>query len=106
MSLTPDEQLIFDKEWARYINAMHAVQTGVATMMQIDTSATEPKHLRVGVNSAMIETATLTRLLIKKGIITELEHVSALADAAEEEVKRYEDKVRGAYGRDVKIRLV
>jgi hypothetical protein len=69
----------------RYLAALHAMQTGVAFKMHRDPGETSPKHLRVGVNSAMVEYAALVKLLIAKGIITEDEHYAALADAMEAE---------------------
>ena len=56
---------------AAYEAAAHAMQTGVAFLMERGDKATEPKHLRVGINSAMVEHAALVRLLISKGVITD-----------------------------------
>lgn len=79
----------------RYFAALHAMQTGVAIEMGIDerASATEPKHLRVGVNSAMVNMAALARLLMDKGIITPEEYTKANADEMEAEHKRYEERL-------------
>lgn len=74
----------------RYLTAMHAMQTGVATKMALDPSETEPKNLRVGVNSAMMQQGALVKLLINKGLITEAEWFSIMADGAEHEAKLYE----------------
>jgi hypothetical protein len=54
------------------------------------SDAHTPKHLRVGVNSAFIANAALTRLLIEKGVFTMEEYVRAQADEMEREVQRYE----------------
>lgn len=51
---------------------------------------TSPKHLRVGVNSAMSDHGALARLLIDKGFFTEEEYVKAIADMMEAEAERYQ----------------
>jgi hypothetical protein len=80
---------------ARYDAAAHAMQTGVAYEMNKGArdSATEPKHLRVGVNAAMADQEGLVRLLIRKGVITEEEYFEAVADSMEAELKRYQDRM-------------
>ncbi len=79
----------------RYERALHAMQTGVATWMGVDKNETTAKHLRVGVNSALCDTAALAKLLIAKGLITEEEYLKAIADTMEAEVKRYEERLSG-----------
>ena len=74
----------------RYLAAAHAMQSGVAMKMNFDPAETTPKHLRVGVNSAMVGLAAITALLIAKGVITEDEYASVLADAMEEERDSYQ----------------
>lgn len=89
-----------DKE--RYTNAVHAMQSGVATLMNFDANETSPKHLRVGVNSALCDSSALAKLLISKGLITEEEYLKAEADMMEEEVKRYEQSLAS---RGIKAKL-
>ena len=81
----------------RYAAAAHAMQTGVAFSMEANPSETSPKHLRVGVNSAMVEHAALAWLLIQKGIITEVEYRESLANFMEKERDSYTEafKKRG-----------
>ncbi len=74
----------------RYLALAHAMQSGVAAKMNYDSSDTSPKHLRVGVNSAMVNQAAIARLLMEKGIITEAEYLAAVEYEMAEEVKRYE----------------
>jgi hypothetical protein len=74
----------------RYMFLMHAVQSGVAMTMNYDTHPTEPKHLRTGINSALVNQAAVVRLLVAKGIITEEEYYEALVKEAEAEVRSYE----------------
>jgi hypothetical protein len=87
----------------RYNAACHAMQSGVAMEMQNDPSSTSPKHLRVGVNSAMVDSATIARLLIDRGIFTEAEFRSALADQMEVEKKLYEERLSKWHGVSIKL---
>lgn len=89
----------------RYMKAIHAMQTGVAAEMNIPSTApaTSPKHLRVGVNSALINDAAVARLLIAKGVFTEEEYLNAVADEAEREKAIYEERLSKAYGRPVTL---
>jgi len=75
----------------RYEKAMHSMQAGVALLMGYDPSETSPKHLRVGINSAMLESNAMGELLIKKGLITEEEYMIAITKAAEKEANRYKE---------------
>lgn len=88
----PDDQEVeaLKKAQDRYLAAMHVAQAGVGAKMQFDPSDTTPKFLRAGINSSLIQQGALVKILIDKGIITEVEWVTALADIAEEEVKLYE----------------
>lgn len=88
----------------RYLAALHAMQTGVMYAMQYDLSQdTTPKHLRVGVNSAMVEFSALVRLLFAKGVITEDELNKAMADTMEEEVRLYEKQLSDHLGKKVTL---
>jgi hypothetical protein len=78
---------------ARYNAAAHAMQTAVAVKMQHDGKETEPKHLRVGVNSALSNAGGLVTLLIDKGVITREEYYTAMADAMEREAVQYHDEL-------------
>jgi hypothetical protein len=84
----------------RYRAAVHAMQSGVATKMNYDPSETTPKHLRVGVNSAMVEHSALAHLLIDKGVITEQEYLSAIADGMERERDMYVAEIQDHFGSD------
>lgn len=86
----------------RYNSAAHAMQTGVAALMgagdEQELQVTGPKHLRVGVNSAMVNQDALVRLLIANGIISDVEYFEALADAMERERDAYQERVNKKYG--------
>ncbi|HEY6965852.1 MAG TPA: hypothetical protein VI229_00160 [Burkholderiales bacterium] len=89
----------------RYAAASHAMQSGVATELTrgMEAAAANPKMLRTGVNSALVDSSALARLLIRKGTIGREEYFRVLADAMEEEVRRYEKKLSEERG--VKITL-
>lgn len=74
----------------RYVAALHAVQSGVALAITQGSSEATPKHLRVGVNSAMIDASAIARLPMQKGVFTEREYFEMLAIVAEEEQASYE----------------
>lgn len=80
----------------RYLAAAHAMQTGVAYDMEQNGdggAGATPKHLRVGVNSGMVNAAAMAKLMIAKGLITEAELHKALADEMEAELARYQAKM-------------
>ncbi len=88
----------------RYRDAAHAMQSGVAMKMNYDPSETTPKHLRVGVNSAMSAQSGLVTLLIEKGLITEAEYAEAVAAAMEREAAAYEAEVSRLAGARVTLK--
>ncbi len=88
----------------RYDVAMHGMQAGVALDDGIGAPNLKPKHLRVGVNSALVDSGALAHALIKKGILTEEEYFESLVEVAELEHKKYEDEHSARLG--TRIRLV
>ena len=90
---------------SRYLSAMKKMQAGVAFLMNHPdrTRETDPKHLRAGINSAMVDSSALASLLIKKGVISEKEYLTALAEGAEAEAGAYEKRVQDIYGPSVKL---
>ena len=87
----------------RYASLCHAMQTGVAYKMAKDANETATKHLRVGVNSALVQDSALALLLMKKGIITEDEYFDAVNEAMEREVKGYEEELSRLYGTSITL---
>lgn len=77
----------------RYAELAHAMQSGVAIQMNRDAAETSPKHLRVGVNSAMVDAGVVGTLLIRKGLITEEEYFATLVELMEREVESYRLKI-------------
>lgn len=92
-----------------YQQLLHAVQTAVRTKMELegkpdtDQTDTGPKHLRVGVNSAIIQASGLALLLIDKGVITELEYWQQQVDTWRAEVTLYEHELSQKMGVEVKL---
>ena len=88
---------------AGYTALVHAMQSGVMAEMNARMNhAHEPKQLRVGVNSTMVETSLLVQLLIDRGLLTTLEWAERLRDGMRAEVERYEQRLTEYYGREVK----
>lgn len=82
-----------------YGQALHAVQTAV--MHRIGTFKptlghsehdASPKHLRVGVNSAMASHGALAFLLLKKGLFTQEEYAEEVRLAMNDELAQYEEE--------------
>ncbi|MHC5779709.1 hypothetical protein [Nostoc sp.] len=74
------------------------MQSGVAMKMNYDASDTSPKHLRVGVNSTMVETGALAKLLMQKGVFTEEEYYQTLVQSMQNEVNLYKEWLRERLG--------
>lgn len=83
---------------------MHAMQSGVAMEHIAGSQDGTPKHLRTGVNSALVDSAAVCRLLIEKHVFTRDELENSLADEAEREVERYERRLETRLGHSVTLR--
>ena len=79
------------KLYKQYKKLCHAMQSGIA--FKQDKKDQEPKHLRVGINTAMCEHGALIRLLIAKGVITEEEYLEGCIDIMLEEIERYQHEI-------------
>lgn len=90
---------------ARQFAAAHAMQSGVAMEMNWNPGPTEPKHLRVGVNTALCDHAALVRVLIAKGVLTEADYMKAIADEMEAEAERYRQRIQEHFGGTTRINL-
>lgn len=89
----------------RYHAAAHAVQSGVAMELHDDPASGSPKHLRTGLNMAMVEHGALARLLIAKGIITNEEYMAELVAGVEDEQRQYEERLTARHGGKTKVHL-
>lgn len=97
-----DEQRI-KNAIGRYNAACHAMQSGVKFDQETGSNDGTPKHLRVGVNSALVNDFAIAKLLIAKGVITPVEYQEAVAEAMEEEVKRYEATLSKKLGSKISL---
>lgn len=91
-----DDQDTVEYHKRRYLTAQHAMQTGVGYSLNYREET--PKDVRVGINTALVDIATLIEVLIDKGIIDEVEMHERLADGMEREVKRYEEHLTALTG--------
>lgn len=89
----------------RYLQVMHAIQSGVAYEQEHGSPDGTPKHLRVGIAGVQISHAALVGLLINKGVITLEEYVEANRVEAEAVLKEYEDRINGGLGGPGKVHL-
>ncbi len=87
----------------RYQAAAHAMQSGVAMEMNYDSKCTQPKHLRVGVNSALVDSSALAELLISKGVIAEDEYLDAIAAGMEREAESYRARLQDHFGTSITL---
>lgn len=89
----------------RYLAAMHAVQTGVKFLSGLEGGGSDltPQQLRVGINSALVDSGALATLLMNKGIMTKEEYFEAIAVAAEQERERYREEIKERTGADVSL---
>lgn len=81
----------------------HACMSGARFALEAGTASNEPKHVRNGIDSALVSCAAMFNLLKKKGIITEIEYLEAMAEAWETEHRRYEKELSDHYGRNVTL---
>lgn len=71
--------------------AQHSMQCAVGYEIDVNKNhASMPKHLRTGVNSALVEGGAVAALLIEKGVFTLAEYEEALRLGMNEEVARYQ----------------
>lgn len=75
----------------KYLEALHAMQAGVARMQEIDPHSTTAKHLRVGINAMRSDQGALVSLLVDKGVFTMDEYEARLLKFMEHEKRGYED---------------
>lgn len=87
---------------ARYTRAAHRVQSAIAFTPRNPDPDAEFKNTRVGIDMSKADQGGLARLLIAKGVFTELEYAQALAYGAELEAEMHERLLSEALGMDVK----
>lgn len=93
----------------RYVAALHAMQSGVAAKLGAaadrgrDMEDCSPKHLRVGVNAAMVDHGALVSVLLKRKLITEAEYWESVVETMEREVELYKAALKRKLGVDVDL---
>jgi hypothetical protein len=102
----------------RYQSAMHQIQTAVMLgisrdrasnapgehhMPVQDTHECSPKHLRVGVDSALASSEALASLLVYKGLASVEEVQEAMAGALEDRADIRLAETRAQYGPNVSL---
>ena len=97
-----DDKIIVEL-YDKYLAAMHAMQAGVAMMMETDSKQTDPKHMRVGINSALISNTAVVDLLVEKGVITQVEFFQSLLKHAEMERDSYQQQISEKLGTKVTL---
>lgn len=94
-----EQEILLDALRERYKQAAGAMRLGVEALSRsvpgqsaITSHAdVDSKGLRVGVNSNMVECQAILKILMAKGIVTEEEYLTALAESMEAEVHRYDE---------------
>lgn len=101
----PDATPVFtEAQQVRISELSHAIQSGVLGDMETGGDAgANAKHLRTGVNIALCQIGGLAQLLIDKGIIGRDEYASAMINALEREVARYEELLTRRIGKKVTL---
>jgi hypothetical protein len=89
-----------------YNRLSHAMMTGVGYDLEYNRKQAEPKHVRAGINSALVCISALTKLFMAKGLISELEYWQALNAEMAAEVARYEASLEARTGGRTKVTLV
>lgn len=84
-----------------YKGEMGKMQSGVMATHAYNATDGEPKHLRVGINAAMVNHDALVRLLIECGIINEYHYLTELVASAKREREGYEERLSKHYGSKV-----
>lgn len=100
----PDKITVDRAKQARYAELLHAMQTGIAFLLEQDSSPASPKHVRLGINSAKVEHGALVSLLLAKGVFTAEEYLDAILAQMEKEVAMYEAELSARLAKPVKLR--
>jgi predicted LPLAT superfamily acyltransferase len=84
------EQAALMQELPQRVQSAIAFLDGHLTLLGKRHQSLEPKHLRVGVNSALVEASALGRLMLSKKLITAEEYFDMIIAVWREEVERYQ----------------
>ena len=88
-----------------YETLVHAIQTGVKYKMEIEGpgAETSPKHLRTGLNAAMVEHGALVKLLVDKGLIAQEKYERELLEFMRREKEDYERWLSAHHGANITL---
>lgn len=89
--------------WAKITAHQHACMTGARFSLEVGLINDDHKHVRNGIDNALVSHGALVKLLIDKGIITELEYCEALSEMWEIEQARYEKDLSDHFKKSVKL---
>lgn len=89
-----------NKNWT-YVQAMHAVQAGVAMRLNFYPDST--KQVRVGITSAHVTDKAVADLLIAKGVFTKEEYLEQVRLTAIEEAESLERELSELTGKSIKL---
>lgn len=106
MKKTPVADMTVKELAKAHIGLQHAIQSGIKAEVDYgyeNLSGTSPKHLRVGVSTALRDHSALVGLLIKKEVITEREYLEAIVISMRKEVERIENELAQMYGNKVDL---
>jgi hypothetical protein len=96
---------------ARSMDLLHKVQTAIKVLRDWEAShgvpedhrSTGPKHLRVGVDSAMVQHGALVGLLIEKGVIKLKDYMETEIEFLEREVEGYRARLKEQLGIEIEL---
>lgn len=86
-----------------YLALAHAIQSGVAHSLQHGSKEASPKHLRTGLNLAMVDIGALISLLVEKGVFTLDEFAEKQQELLEVEKGKYEKQLSAILGSQVRL---
>ena len=111
---TPSDEDKLAALYATYMDLLHAVQSGCeygVGGMTGEPGASSPnewrvqKHLRVGITSVNASIGAVAKLLVAKGVFTEIEHFEYLVKELELMVKEFETELAAKYPGNMNIKL-
>lgn len=86
---------------------LHGIQTGIRykyeTSEKDESLDRRLKHIRVGVDNALIQTDTLMQLLVKKGVFTDIEWLEEYLQAVNFKLNQYKKELSEALGVPVNL---
>jgi hypothetical protein len=83
----------YDELVRRYENALHALKTGIEYKAGPQSSSPQITALDLRASAVTSDHLALVRLLVNKGLITELDYLEASAIHLEEEVRNLAKKL-------------